>query len=449
MSIYTFGPFQLDDSKRTLARDGKLIGLTPKAFSLLLLLVENNGKVLDKDYLLRKIWKENIVEEGNLSVNIYTLRKALGDTLQEHKYIITHPNRGYGFVGEVRKSELQPVREVIEPAGGALRLFSPYYIERMADLDLYASIDREDMIVLINGPRQVGKTSLMARGLQRARDAGKRVIPMDFQQLNASKLGSIESLTKAFIEMIAEELGMELDMGKFWKASFGPSTNLERFLRRDVLTGSDVHYIWAMDEADRIFGLDYSSELFGLFRSWHNKRALEPDGPWSHLTLLIAYASEAHLFITDLNQSPFNVGTRIHLEDFTEGEAADLNRRYGSPLMTKQELELVLGEIGGHPYLLNLVLREIKTNGGGLDRLFSEAGLDSGPLSDHLLRMLLSLVKEPSLVAFVGDLLAGRPVSDVASFYRLRSAGIVRGNTVREAEFRCHLYKTYLGGRLG
>ena len=72
--------------------------------------------------------------------------------------------------------------------------------------------------------------------------------------------------------------------------------------------------------------------MFGLFRSWNNERLLDPSGSWSRFTLVIAYATEAHLFITDVNQSPFNVGTRLTLEDFTREQVAELNRRYGSPL---------------------------------------------------------------------------------------------------------------------
>src|SRR5260370_17683853 len=71
--------------------------------------------------------------------------------------------------------------------------------------------------------------------------------------------------------------------------------------------------------------------LFALFRSWHNERALDPSGPWSRLTLAIAYSTEVHLFITDLDQSPFNVGTRLTLDDFTLDQTAELNRPCGPP----------------------------------------------------------------------------------------------------------------------
>src|SRR5207302_9487539 len=134
-----------------------------------------------------------------------------------------------------------------------------------------------------------------------------------------------------------------------WHPRRGPSENFERFWRRECLGKIDAPIVWGLDEVDRLFGCDFASEVFGLFRSWHNERALEPDGPWRRLTLAIAYATEHHLFITDVNQSPFNVGTRLTLEDFTFEQVADLNDRYGAPLRDAAELARFVRLVGGHP----------------------------------------------------------------------------------------------------
>src|SRR5918912_560109 len=99
-------------------------------------------------------------------------------------------------------------------------------------------------------------------------------------------------------------------------------------MRRGLVGRTDTLLVWGLGEVDRVFPYEAGGQLFGLLRSWHDRRRLEPDGPWDRLTVAIAYATEAHLFITDLNQSPFNVGTRLTLEDFTPGEVAELNRRY-------------------------------------------------------------------------------------------------------------------------
>ena len=103
--FYEFGPFRLDPMKRRLQRDGETIRLTPKAFELLLVLVEERGRTVEKEELLERVWAGTIVEENNLNQNITTLRKSLGDSRQDSQYIATIPGVGYRFVAEVRKTD--------------------------------------------------------------------------------------------------------------------------------------------------------------------------------------------------------------------------------------------------------------------------------------------------------------------------------------------------------
>src|SRR5262245_56016503 len=100
--IYEFGPFRLDVQKRLLWRDGEIVSLKPKAFDTLLALVEANGRVVVKDDLMKRVWGDTVVEEGNLTFNISSLRKALGDDPRLHQYIVTIPGEGYQFVAGVR-----------------------------------------------------------------------------------------------------------------------------------------------------------------------------------------------------------------------------------------------------------------------------------------------------------------------------------------------------------
>src|SRR5262245_26357479 len=101
--IYEFGPFRLDVADHLLSRDGEAVPLTPKAFDLLLALVERHGRLLEKEELLKKVWPDTFVEEANLASNISQLRKALGDGENGHRYIETAPKRGYRFVASVRE----------------------------------------------------------------------------------------------------------------------------------------------------------------------------------------------------------------------------------------------------------------------------------------------------------------------------------------------------------
>jgi hypothetical protein len=207
--------------------------------------------------------------------------------------------------------------------------------------------------------------------------------------------------------------------------------------------------VWGMDEVDRLFSCSYGSEVFGLFRSWHNERALDPEGPWSRLTLAIAYATEAHLFITDINQSPFNVGTRLTLEDFTFDQVADLNERYGSPLRDRAEIARFYRLVGGYPYLVRRGLHELASRSVDITTFEAQADRDEGIFGDHLRRILVSLAQDADLVDIVRGVLRGRASSPAPDgFYRLRSAGIVLGESAREMRPRCQLYATYLGRHL-
>jgi eukaryotic-like serine/threonine-protein kinase len=100
--VYEFGPFRMDPDKQVLLRDGQLIAVTPKAFETLLVLVRRGREVVSKEELLKEVWPDSFVEEANLSQHIFRLRKALGDTLEGERYIITLPGRGYRFAVPVR-----------------------------------------------------------------------------------------------------------------------------------------------------------------------------------------------------------------------------------------------------------------------------------------------------------------------------------------------------------
>nr|MBA3694915.1 winged helix-turn-helix domain-containing protein [Acidobacteriota bacterium] len=103
--IYEFGGFRVDAAKRLLMqRSGETVPLKPKVFETLLYLIQNSGKVLDKDELLNAIWTDTIVEENNLSQNISILRRVFGEKHGENRFIVTVPGRGYKFVASVQVS---------------------------------------------------------------------------------------------------------------------------------------------------------------------------------------------------------------------------------------------------------------------------------------------------------------------------------------------------------
>lgn len=332
----------------------------------------------------------------------------------------------------------------LEPVGGAVPLNSEFYLQRPVDNELRASLLRYDSIVLIKGARQMGKTSMLARGLQLARERGAKVALTDFQKFNAAELENVSRFYVALAETLADQLDIEVMPADVWDDRRGPNVNFERYMRREVLGKMNAPLVWGLDEVDRLFGCNYGSEVFGLFRSWHNERALDPQGPWAGLTLAIAYATEAHLFITDINQSPFNVGTRLVLEDFTESQVSELNSRYGTPLKNEEDLNRFYRFLGGQPYLVRRGLHELATHKLAFDQFKALAVTDEGIYGDHLRRILMLLAKDKGLADTVRGILRGKACPTPEAFYRLRSSGIMAGNSQVDVHPRSQLYATYL-----
>ncbi len=450
--IYEFGPYRVDLRECRLLRRGQEVTLRPKLFDLLVVLIEHSGEMIEKDELLHFVWPDTEVEDNNLTVSINALRRVLG----QDEYIETVSRRGYRFAVNVRvfaggapgTGACESMREEPNPPGGAMPLQSAYYIERETDLDFHRALARHDSIVLVKGARQVGKTSLLARGLQRMREADAAVVLTDLQHLTATSLENVSTLFLTLAELIADQLELGIAWRDEWNSFLSPSSNFERFMRREVLAKSPASLVWGLDEVDRLFSCDYASEVFGLFRSWHNLRALDPAGPWQRLTLAFAYATEAHLFITDLNQSPFNIGTRLTLEDFTLDQVAELNRRYDEPLRSPEEATRFFELLNGHPYLTQRGFYEMVTRAVDLTGVEAEAARDEGVFGDHLRRMLISLERDPVLCEALRGLLNGKQGLTTMHFYRLRSAGVLSGTSPEDAKPRCELYRRYLSKHL-
>jgi DNA-binding SARP family transcriptional activator len=330
-----------------------------------------------------------------------------------------------------------------EAPGGTLQLSSRLYIERAVDRDFHTALARRDGTILINGPRQVGKSSLLARGAEQARQTGWRVVLTDFQKLDTESLQSHDGLFRCLARAFQRKLALDRRPDDYWDVRLSPNENFDGYLLDVVLPALSVPLVWCIDEADRIFDRDYRGSAFGLFRSWHTARSEEPDSPWNRFLLVMAYSSEARLFIPNLHQSPFNVGTRVTLEDFTPDEVQELNVRHGSPLNTNAEVVRLHTLVGGHPYLMRLCLHEMTCHALTVAALEQEAEADMTLFRDHLERLYEAISVDVELCEGVRALLRGDAGLTRMAFIRLRSAGVVMGKSASAARLRCRLYESY------
>src|SRR5215213_4382859 len=111
--IHRFNDFAIDTEQKVLLRGGKAVPVAPKIFETLLALVENHGRIVLKEELMKRLWPDTFVEESNLTFNIQQLRKALGDNARKPIYVETIPRRGYRFIAGV---EIPPVNQPDETA---------------------------------------------------------------------------------------------------------------------------------------------------------------------------------------------------------------------------------------------------------------------------------------------------------------------------------------------
>src|SRR5271169_7241558 len=118
--IFQFGEFQVDALARTLRREEEIVTLNRRAFDVLLYLVQNPGRVLTRDELLKNVWPDTFVDENSLAQSISALRRALEEKPGDNSYIVTLPGRGYQFVSEVQSvaSEVGDTRADVRASGG-------------------------------------------------------------------------------------------------------------------------------------------------------------------------------------------------------------------------------------------------------------------------------------------------------------------------------------------
>jgi hypothetical protein len=332
-----------------------------------------------------------------------------------------------------------------EPVGGAMLLSSRLYIERTTDEAVRSALRRGDGLILLKGARQTGKSSLLARELAAARARGARVLVTDFQSL-AGVISSTDTLLFGIANQLARRLQVPLD----WDPGSPPGENLESWLTRAVLGEEGTPVVWGLDEMDSLFHSPAGNEVFALFRSWYNARAMEPERVWGRLSVILCYATEAHLFISDVNQSPFNVGSRFTLEDFIPEQVEDLNERYGRPLRGSRNLTRLCTVVGGHPFLTQGALSALSTGRYSLEEI-ERVGLrdDETIFSQHLNRLVQVISADAEMVAAVCTFADTQKPPSARLFFRLRSAGVLLGGTPHEAQFRCGLYAQFLPRRLG
>ncbi|MGK7927216.1 MAG: AAA-like domain-containing protein [Spirulina sp.] len=343
-----------------------------------------------------------------------------------------------------------PVAEPELPKG-QVRLASAFYIEREPDESkCFRAIAQPGALIRLKAPRQMGKTSLMARILYHAREQGYCTVPLSFQHADKTVFHNLNELLRWFCLKISRKLRLPYKIDDYWTDTYGSKDNCTAFFEDCLLMESDTPLVLGLDEVDRIF--DYPSiadDFFGLLRAWYEEAGYGGGDSdlWEKLRLVVVHSTEVYIPM-DINQSPFNVGLPIELSEFTAEQVEDLARRHGL-IWTRSQVGQLMEIVGGHPYLVRLALYHIAQGQLALKELVELAPTEAGIYGDHLRRHLWNLQQHRELAAAFKKVVLSQEAVELESVlaFKLHSMGLVdlQGNEVSP---RFNLYRNYFRDRM-
>jgi WD40 repeat protein len=324
--------------------------------------------------------------------------------------------------------------------GGTLPHDARCYIRRRADDELYEGIQRGEFCYLLTS-RQMGKSSLMVRTAARLRAEGTSVVVLDLTTLGRSL--SLEQWYRGLLSRIGAQLGLEEELDTFWRdhSFLGPLQRWMAAVHGVVLDRCPERLVVFIDELDVIRGLPFpTDEFIAAIRACYNQRAQDPTMERLSFCLL-GVATPAEL-VKDVRTTPFNIGRRIELNDFTDSEAAPLAQGLSDdPVTGRKILGRVLFWSGGHPYLTQRLCQAVVDEPGpvqpvDVDRLSARIFFNSRSheTDDNLAfvrqRLLRSESDLTSVLEIYSRVMSGhRPVQDDETnllVSTLRLSGIVR-----------------------
>lgn len=255
---------------------------------------------------------------------------------------------------------------------GTMRPDAPSYIEREADRELLRQCEAGEFCYVLS-PRQMGKSSLMARTARRLSEAGFAVAQIDLTGGGTQAETQLASQWYYGIaHRILRELKIPFDLGSWWneRSELAGAQRLAEFFSDVVLVNvpDEQRVVVFVDEIDITIGLPFSDEFFAGIRAFYNARSRHPE--YGRLSFVMLGVATPAQLISDPSQTPFNIGCPVELTDFSEEEAAPLAEGIGGePERAREILARVLHWTGGHPYLTQtLCLKAAEHAGAGYPR---------------------------------------------------------------------------------
>ena len=383
---------------------------------------------------------------GDYLTELQPLRWRSSDDLAAIAEAIQNPSTPEDLPVPVPPPMLPDPLTVPERPVGQVPLGSAFYVERPPiEAQCYQEIVHPGALIRIKAPRQMGKTSLMARILDQARNQGHRTVHLSFQLATSDVLSNVDRLMRWFCLCVSRSLRLPNQLAEYWDDIFDGNYNSTNYFEQYLLVATNSPLVIGLDEVDRVFAYpEIANDFFGLLRAWYEKaRCGDRDSDtWQRLRLIVIHSTEVYIPM-NLNQSPFNVGLSIELPELTPEQVQDLTQRYQLD-WTLNQIEELMRLVGGHPYLVRVAMYAVAYQTITFEQLLEQAATEAGVYSDHLRRLLWNLEQYPELAdAFSDVVTANTPISLKSTLaFKLRSLGLVTiaGNHVTP---RCKLYRQY------
>ena len=326
---------------------------------------------------------------------------------------------------------------------GSVALGSPLYIERLGTESVcYATVAKPGSLIRIKGAKWMGKTSLVNRVLKHGRDRQQKIVYLDFDSVERSIAGDLDKLLRWLCVMVSRQLKLDNKVKEYWDTDIlGSNDNCTVYFEEYILAETTEAIALALDNIDRLFSYEgVIEDFFGMLRSWHEKG--KTYDCWAQLRLILSHSTEVYIPL-DINQSPFNAGIPILLEEFDASQVETLAVLYQLD-WNESRVTRLMDLVGGHPYLVRLAMYQIKTSDITIEQFLDKATSEIEIYSDPL-RRLLNILKQSSDLtsAFAKVVKSAEPIAlDSLQIYQLHSIGLVR-HEQNLVSPRCKLYRNY------
>jgi tetratricopeptide (TPR) repeat protein len=239
--------------------------------------------------------------------------------------------------------------------GGTVQAGSGLDIARQADKDLL-DLYQTGTFAYVLSSRQMGKSSLMVRTSEQLMATGTQEVVVDLSNLGTQL--TAEAWYLGLLTTIADSLMLATDVVAWWQAHahLGQAQRLTDFFQEVLLIEIETPVVIFIDEIDSTLSLPSTDDFYAAIRSVYNARALVP--AFRRLSFVLLGVATPSGLISDPRRTPFNIGQRVEVTDFTYEEALPLAEGFGlSPTQAHQVLHWVLDWTGGHPYLTQRLCR--------------------------------------------------------------------------------------------